>query len=223
MNFNKGLTINYKKAMYLLIGILKYEDTSEYPRSGALKLTPEGYKLYKEVNPMPMIPSNDPVLNDDILEVGVLSISQDTLVPVSSQTHLVVIHDYNTDTLRAIGILTSEDTANTNLLSETQPISGNDNKEQFFRAFPVPYEVNPSDFIKHEKGTKYIQESSITKKVNDIIKSDPILTPIPYNSKGTTKTDLIRMIELKKQLDENTKADEALKASKPMNSLQRIS
>src|ERR1700677_363258 len=201
-------------------GILKYEDTSEYPKSGALKLTPEGYKLYTEIHPKPLILSDESVSSSEVFEVGVLTINNETLVTLASQEHLVVAHDYNTNTMKVVGILTSNK-KDTTTLSKDQPISGNDHKEQCFQPYSIPLKVKPEDFKKHEKGTEYIQQPDITKTVKQIVKDKVIMKPVNYNSKGGTNEDITKMLELKKQSIESSKALEAAKASKPTNFLDK--
>jgi hypothetical protein len=197
----------------LKLGIVRYEDTKEYPKSGGLKVTPEGYNLYRKSNTLELRPLEEEELKTKLVfEVGLLKISNNTIIPISSQTHLVVVHDYKTNSVRAIGILTSQDSKDTSLLSEKQELSGNDDKGQSFRAFDVPYDVNSSEFELHPEGTNYVQKAEISKKLEDICENKlNNATVTPYNSNGILNEDLLKIVALKKQDIENAKALEASK------------
>jgi hypothetical protein len=202
-------------------GLLKYQDTTEYPKSGLLTFTPEGYKFLRKAYPLVKNQSSDIASTEGkAFEVGVLKIDANTLIPISSQEHLVIVHDYKNNEICVIGILTSEKGPDLITLSKNQPISDND-KEQNLKLLSVPYKLKPEDFNKHEKATNYIQAPNITKIVNDSIhqiKNEPV----PYNSKGSTLENITRIIELKKQESENAKALEASKQTNFMSDEKEV-
>lgn len=207
----------------------KENNKVNYPESGAIKLTPTGLKFYQQARAE--ITTSDkqhPIdFSNVTFDVILLNINEKTEILLPRQTHLVVVHDHTTHTCKAIGILTSHKSPNNIKLSDTQPISNNESKDQLFRPFEKHMIVDSNDIIFHKEGTEYIRDPRVHKILLEYLQKTPISKDITkYNNIGVTKDDLKKMIEIQQKLpittDNKPKASNFLTEEQTKKTLLRL-
>lgn len=176
-----------------------YYDAPSPANSGILTLTKKGLDTYtaaKEVLPgcedsvYNRIAKTDTLFqNTSILKTGMLGISQDTIIPTSTQMHLVIAL-FEKEHYRVFASYTSK-TSGTILIDKTQ-ICGID-KKQFLSTFN-PLIVQQRNFTIHPEGTAYTDQPDHAKKIHNVLKSQSNNITSEYTGDGYTKRDLVLML-----------------------------
>lgn len=174
-----------------------YYDAPSPANSGILTLTKKGLDTYtamKEVLPGCEDSVYQRIANTDnlfqktcILRAGMLEISQNTIIPMSMQMHLVIAQ-FEKEDYRVFASYTSK-TSGTILIDENQIFGIN--KKQFLSTFN-PLIVQQRNFTIHPEGTKYTQDH--VNELNNVLTSQANSIDTKYTGDGYTKNDLVLML-----------------------------
>lgn len=192
---NNVSNVNLKPSDVLNIArerkLIYYDDTKEFKDSAELKFTKQGYQGYRVLYPHSEEKNTIPFDFDNCTyEVGLLQIHPQTEILLPSQTHLIIAFNHNNNTRIGIGFLTSQNSSETIKLSESQVLSGNNDKAQYFRLLLRPLELKSQDFIIHDNGTKYIQDATIQSELKKSCEKVMQYKPVQYNPIGITMEDI---------------------------------
>lgn len=116
------------------------------------------------------------------------------------QTHLVVVHNEEDNSYKAIGILTSEKTNNIKV-SNTQQFSGSD-KAQYVKRLIPPIIVKLEYFEEHKIATQIINYPAISDALDEVKLNSEKYKAVVYTSYSVIQEDLKDMLEVKSLINE---------------------